>query len=95
MFSSHPTYIEMIGMLKEKPTARIVRKVITRRYPHREETYTYERYYLEVPAEYYWIRPFFNQKNYNIDVKEKGNGLEIISSLRKKAPAKKDRQQKT
>jgi hypothetical protein len=85
----------MMGLLREERTARIVKKVFTRRYPHGEETYTYERYYLEVPAEYYWIRPFFNQKKYDIDVKEKGSGLEIICSPRKKASAKKDTQQKT
>ena len=79
----------MIGMLnEEEPTGRIVKKVITRRYPHREETYTYERYYLELPGEYRdQLPPHFIKKYEITDVKvtPETNGLEIVCTPRKKA----------
>jgi len=86
------------GMLKEEPTARILKKVITRRYPHREETYTYERYYLEIPGEYRDQLPPHFIKKYEIkDVKvtPETNRLEILCAPRKNASAQKNQQQKT
>ena len=84
------------GMLKEEPTARILKKVITRRYPHREETYTCERYYLEIPGEYRDQLPPHFIKKYEIkDVKvtPETNRIEIVCTPRKKASTQKSNQQ--
>jgi hypothetical protein len=82
--------------LKEKQTARIVKRVFTRRYPHRKETYTYDRYYLELPGEYHDQLPPNFVKNYKItDVKvhtETGR-LEVVCTPRNNALTQKSNHQ--
>ena len=85
--SSFPlAFCEMIELLTEEPTGRIVKKVITRRYPHSEETYTYERYYLELPGQLREQLPPNFVKNYemkDVQVIPETNGLKILFTPRK------------
>lgn len=74
-------------MVKEKPTVRIQREVIKRRYPHRKETYTYERFYIEIPEEFHdQFEPFLN-KQLDVEVRQINDGLEIICAPRENVSA--------
>jgi hypothetical protein len=78
----------MIEMCKPKPVGRIVKRVITRRYPHREETYTYNRYYLVIPEQLQsQLPPNFKKRYKMTDVlKIPGtNNLKVVFSPREKA----------
>jgi hypothetical protein len=74
-------------MVKEKPTVRIQRKVSKRRYPRWKETYTYERFYIDIPEEFHdKFEPFLNQE-LDVEVRQIKDGLEITCAPRENVSA--------
>jgi hypothetical protein len=81
-------------MVQREVTVKIMRKVSKKRYHHDKNVYTYERLYVPIPKQFHdKIEPFLN-KNLDVEVKPKNNGLEIVCrprenvSVPRKTPAK-------
>ena len=84
-------------MVQREVTVKIMRKVSKKRYHHDKNVYTSERLYVPIPKQFHdKIEPFLN-KNLDVEVKPKNNGLEIVCrprenvSVPRKTPAKTQR----
>jgi len=74
-------------MAKDKATIKIQRKVSRRRYLRGKQTYTYQRLYVPIPKQFHdKIEPFLN-KDLDVEVKPKNNGLEIVCRPRENVSA--------